>query len=327
MSSKKSLILKSIVAAGLLGFLLWRMELSRLAEVLSSADWLLVLAAGLIHFFTVGFSANRWRMILADFDISAGFFNAVRFLMIGYFFNLFLPTSFGGDFVRAFYAGKLYGRSMTTTLMTTMLDRAGGLVALLMIGLAAVSLNPVRVEGVSLGVIFILISCVFAFGLTAVFNSSVHAWFVRILERFQLQGIEEKLDLVFQGMTRLRRNRTALAAVVLYSLGIQFLVILSMWVAARALNIDAPFAIFLVFIPIINLSTILPLTINGIGVRESAYALLFSQLGVPLEKAFALSLLNFLIVAMISVPGGLVYSLYKKHEPFQIGEQNPASSD
>jgi hypothetical protein len=318
MSAKKSLIIKSIVAAVLLGFLLWRLELSELIRVLSSADWILVLAAGLIHFATIVFSANRWKTILANFEIYLGFVTSLRILLIGYFFNLFLPRSFGGDFIRAFYVGKRCNRGMSTTLMTTILDRAGGLTALLMIGLTAVAIQPIQVEGVPLSLVFLAIAGFFLFGLVAVFNSIVHQWVVRILRKFRMQAVEEKLELVFRGLTRLRKDRLALIVVMIYSLAIQFSAIVSMWVAAQGLDIDAPFSVFLVFIPVINLSTTLPLTINGIGVRESVYTLLFSQLGIPIEKAFALSLLNFLVLAMTSVPGGIVYSLYKKEESFQL---------
>ena len=61
----------------------------------------------------------------------------------------------------------------------------------------------------------------------------------------------------------------------------------------------------------------LPLTINGVGLRESVYYLLFSQIGVPVEAAVTLGLLNFAVVAMTSLPGGIVYSLYKKEETFK----------
>lgn len=318
MSSRLAIFLKSIVAAALLGFLLWKMDLSKLKEVFSSANWILVLVSGLIHFGTVGFSTNRWRVILANFSILVRFGLALKLLIIGYFFNLFLPSSFGGDFVRAFYLGKESGRGMSTTLMTTMLDRAAGLTALLLIGMFSVLVYPIEVEGFSLRLLFVLICCGFGFALVVVFNSKVHRVFTGLMVRFNLKGIEEKIELVSQGMIRLRENKKAILAILAYSFAIQIAVILSMWVGALALGIEAPFSIFFVFIPVINLSVTIPLSINGIGLRESAYTLLFTQLGVPMEKAFALSLINFLVVAMTSIPGGAVYSLYKRDEDLPL---------
>jgi len=321
MSTRLTILLKSIVAVGLLGFLLWRMDLTELVEVFSTAKWLFVFSAALIHFGIVGISTSRWRIILANFSIKIGFISAAQLLLIGYFFNLFLPSSFGGDFVRSFYLAKQVNRGMSTSLMTTGLDRAAGMTGLLLIGLLAVNIHPAEIEGVSLRLIFIAISSAFGFGLIIVFNSKVHSYFVRILQRFRLKGIEEKLEQVFQGINCLWRNKPAMVVAVLYSLCIQGAVIICMWIAARALDISAPFSVFLVFIPIINLAVTVPLTINGIGLRESAYTLLFSQLGVPMEKAFALSLLNFLVVASTSVIGGVVYSFYKRDESFELREK------
>ena len=99
----------------------------------------------------------------------------------------------------------------------------------------------------------------------------------------------------------------SISVTVALSVVIQFVVIIMTWVAASALDLDAPFLSFIVFIPIINLTMIFPLTINGFGVRESAYYLLFSEIGVPVEEAVVLSLLSFLIMAVPSLIGGAVY--------------------
>ena len=89
---------------------------------------------------------------------------------------------------------------------------------------------------------------------------------------------------------------------------------LIVWIAALSIAVDAPFIVFLIFVPLINLSVMVPLTINGIGLRESLFYLLFSQIGVPVEMAVSLSLVNFLIYVLTAIPGGIIYSLYKKEE-------------
>jgi hypothetical protein len=65
-----------------------------------------------------------------------------------------------------------------------------------------------------------------------------------------------------------------------------------------------------------------PLTINGFGLRESLYLLLFAQIGLQQEKAVALSLLNTFVIMLAVLPGGLAYSFYKKQEDFgQVVEE------
>jgi len=89
-----------------------------------------------------------------------------------------------------------------------------------------------------------------------------------------------------------------------------------MWIAALAIGVKAPFLIFLIFIPIVNLTIMVPLTINGFGLREGVYFLLFREIGLPVETAVTLSLLNFLVVTLASLPGAVAYSFYKKDESF-----------
>jgi uncharacterized protein (TIRG00374 family) len=318
MSNRAKILLKVVLTAALLVFLLARMDLTEFANVLISADPLLVLIAGLFYFGTVFLSVGRWKAILENFDIHTPLVPLTQICLIGYFFNLFLPSAIGGDFVRGYYLAKRESRGMSTTLTSTLLDRTAGLSALLLIGLISVSIYPISVEGFSLLGLFLLVGVGFAIGITAIFHSGVHRHFSALLKRLHLDRFEEKLELVYQGLTQLRRNRFAILLVVFLSLGVQLLVVIAMWFAAQSIGVGVSFNLFLIFIPIVNLATAIPLTINGVGVRESVYYLLFSQVGVPVESAVTLSLLNLVIMMMAALPGGIVYSLYKKEQQFSL---------
>lgn len=318
MSNRAKILLKVVLTAALLVFLLVRMDLTEFANVLISADPLLVLIAGLFYFGTVFLSVGRWKAILENFDIHTPVIPLTQICLIGYFFNLFLPSAIGGDFVRAYYLAKRESRGMSTTLTSTLLDRTAGLSALLLIGLISVSIYPISVQGFSLLGLFLLVGAGFAVGITAIFHPGVHRYFNAFLKRLHLDTFEEKLELVYQGLIQLRRNRFAILLVILLSLGVQLLVVIAMWFAARSIGVDVSFNLFLIFIPIVNLATAIPLTINGVGVRESVYYLLFSQVGVPVESAVTLSLLNLVVMMMTALPGGIVYSLYKKEQEFSL---------
>jgi uncharacterized protein (TIRG00374 family) len=239
-----------------------------------------------------------------------------RITLIGYFFNMFLPSAIGGDFFRAYYLGRREGRGMSTTLTTTIIDRTAGLAAMLLIGLTFSFLFELEVDGYPLLSLFLLVALGFLLCITALFHSGIHKWLGNLLERFSLSELREKMELVYDGLSRFKTSPLAILTVVALSLAIQLLVVVAMWFAAGSIGINAPFHVFLVFIPIINLSIAIPLTINGVGLRESVYFLLFSQIGVPMESAVTLGILNLAIVAMTSLPGGIVYTLYKKEQDF-----------
>lgn len=318
MSSKVKILIKALVSLGLLAYLGYRMDLGRFWEVLKGARWEYVALSWLFYFGTVFICTFRWSVVLYDFQIRPPLKQLARITLIGYFFNLFLPSAIGGDFFRAYYLAKSQKRGMTTTLTTAALDRAFGLSALLLIGFVATAFYPLSVEGYSLLPIFMLVGLCFSVGIGAMFYSRFHRVVSRLLLRFGLEEVEAKFELVYAGLSQLSRNWRAISLVVLLSVGNQLLVVFSIWVGAMAIGINAPFHLFLIFIPIVNLATAIPLTINGVGVRESVYFLLFTQIGVAMENAVTLSLLNFMVIALTALPGGIAYSFYKRDEKFDL---------
>jgi uncharacterized protein (TIRG00374 family) len=320
MSNRFRTLLKGSVTLGLLGFLVFKMDLSQFWQVLLSASWPLVLLAGLVYSLTVVPSVVRWRAILENFDIRTPLGKLTQICLIGYFFNMFLPSAIGGDFFRAYYLAKREDRGMSTTLTSTLVDRISGLSALLVIGCVSVLIYPIRIRGQSLFPLLVLLMAAFVAGIVTLFHPGSHRLMGKLLHRFGLSRLEERFELVYRGLTQLRGNVRTILVVVVASLAVQFAVIVSMWLAALSIGIAAPFHLFLIFIPLVNLSVALPLTINGMGLREAVYYLLFSQVGVPVETAVTLSILNLVIMSMTAFSGGVVYSMYKKDAGFPAPE-------
>ncbi len=309
-------LLKASVTILLLAGLAYQMDLAKFRDALAAASPLILLPAVAVQIGSAFLSVARWRSILRNFDIDIPFLDLTKICFIGSFFNLFLPSSIGGDFFRAFYLSRQKKRGMSTTLTTTMLERSGGLCALLAIGLVSALSHRLTVHGVGLLYVFIGLAGVYLLANLALFNPRIHAWINRALERFHLEDIENKMDLVYRGLNSLIRNRRSIFVVLSLSLAIQLASVAIVWIAAQALAIEAPFGTFLVFIPLINLSIMVPLTINGFGLREGLYFLLFTTIGLQQEKAVALSLLNAAVVMLAALPGGVVYSLFKKEEHY-----------
>ncbi|HSR69131.1 MAG TPA: lysylphosphatidylglycerol synthase transmembrane domain-containing protein [Acidobacteriota bacterium] len=316
MSSRTRLILKLTVTAVLLATVFYRIDLGRFWTVLSSANPLLLLAAGVVQALTVLLSAQRWRVILRNFNVSEGYSAVAKITFIGFFFNLFLPSGIGGDFFRSYYLSKRTGRGMSTTLMTLILDRSAGLLALLLIGLAAALVYPMRIGGVRLTWVFVIILLVYMLANVVLFHSVTHRLLSRLMQRFKREGLERKVELVALGLRTLRRNPLAVLKSAGYSLLIQFLAVVVVWLAALSISLPADFDVFLIFIPLVNLTIMVPITINGVGLRETVYIELFQTIGVSQEYSVSLALLHLGVFLLAGLPGGIVYHLYKKDERF-----------
>lgn len=316
-----STIFKILASIFLLAFLASRMELAKLGHVLASASLLALLVPVAIQLGNVLISVKRWQTILADFEMKVSYSMTVRLTFIGSFFSLFLPSSIGGDFFRAYYMAKQEDRGIATTLATVFMDRSAGLFALLLIGLCASFAGNLVVHGVRLVWIFLLLVVLYLAANLALFNSRMHSLLARLLHRLNLQKLESRIEIISRGLATLIRNRPAILLIVGISLCVQFLSVVMVWSCAWGLGIEAPFSAFLVFVPLINLSIMVPLTINGFGLRESLYFLLFTQIGVNDEQAVALSLVNAFVIMMAAVPGAIFYSLHKRTVPIEELEE------
>jgi uncharacterized protein (TIRG00374 family) len=301
----------------LIAFLAYQIDLPTLGSVIASAKLSILLPGVLVHAGLIFIAVARWRAVLRDFDINIPYLALAQITWIGNFFSLFLPSSIGGDVFRAYYLAKKTDRNIATTLTTTFLERSAGLGALLFIGFISVSTQQIEVQGVALLHVFALLLAGYFLVNLALFNSQLHELFSRLLKRLRREQLDAKLEWVYRGLQTLSKNRRSILEILFYSLLIQLLSVFIVWITAQSLSIEAPFHVFLIFVPLINLSIMVPLTINGFGLRESLYLLLFAQIGLQQEKAVALSLLNTFVIMLAVLPGGLAYSFYKKTENFE----------
>ena len=300
----------------MLGAVLAQMDLQQFAGVVSSMNLTWLLLGFSLQLLVVVPSVQRWRLILQNFEIWTGFVPLAKLRFIGSFFNLFLPTGIGGDFIRAYYLSRHERREMSTVLTTLLLERSGGLCALLLIGTLSSALSGLKILGSPIVGLFFLLLVGYALANVFIFHYWIHAQIAARLKKWHFDSVETKLRLIYEGLQTLARNGKAMSGTLSLSLLIQFSSILIMWLLAQGIGVSTPFATFLVFIPLINLTIMIPLTINGIGLRESAYYLLFSQVGLAAEMSVSLSLLSFLAHLFVGLPGALFYLLHRKEGPF-----------
>ncbi len=304
-------LLKLGLTALLLAVLGYQLDLGTLVSVLSSARLGPLLTAVLLQLALSLIAVLRWKIILGYFTIRISYLQALRIVFMGNFFSLFLPSAIGGDVFRAYYVSRLSRKGLSHMLTTTLLDRSAGLFALLLIGLCSSLYSDISVGGVQLSRVFIAITTVYLLINVAIFHDWSHRTTSRLLTRFEFNTLDEKLQLIYEGLRNLIRAPGSVFVIIGLSLIVQFTAVWVMWFAAKSLSFDSSFSVFLIFIPLVNLSIMIPITINGFGLRESLYLLLFAELGTQDEVSVALSLLQALIIMIVALPGGPIYGLYK----------------
>ena len=123
--------------------------------------------------------------------------------------------------------------------------------------------------------------------------------------------IADKLDRVSSVLHVIGSRKSLLTASLLISFANQVLAISAVWITALALNLDIPLSYFLIFVPVITLISMIPVSLNGMGLREYAFLSLFSAVGIPAESCIALGLLSSILIILSSLPGGIIYIFFK----------------
>jgi hypothetical protein len=235
----------------------------------------------------------------------------VKLYFIGVFFNLFLPTSIGGDAVKAYHSYK-ETQNNKKAVNSIILDRVTGLLILLFIGyfsliIAAVLGINIDSKIIKFLEIFLIVLCS-GFILALIIRFSKKAFFEK--NRF-LNFIKNIDDDFFMLLSKPSLLLSTSAISVLF----QLLSISNSYILAQAIGLDIPFIYFLIFIPIISILITLPISFFGIGVRETLYVLLFSTIGIMPEKIIAVSFLSFLVLVIIGIGGGIIYATDKHDKP------------
>jgi len=252
----------------------------------------------------------RWRLLIRPLMPAPSLPSLFSIYCIGIFFNLTFPTLIGGDVVKIYYIGK-HSDSYSQSFASTFLDRDTGLLAMLIIACAGIVFYPVSVPGIPVSIVIWGAFGAFVLGNTCLFAPRCHDILNRLLRSLKMSRVEKKANRVADAFQLMGKRKSVLLISLLISFGNQLLVILSVWVTAVGLNIQVPFYYFLVLVPVITLISMIPVSLNGMGLREYAFMALFGGIGVPPASCIALGLVTSIMIILSGIPGGIIYIFYR----------------
>lgn len=293
-------VAKLLISFGLLALLFRWIDVQQLIEDYSHLRWgWLALGVALLQTQILN-STLKWKVILRAGNHDLPYLFLLKTYMIGGFLSLFLPSSFGGDFYRV-WALKGHDVKLTRSTASVLFDRATGVWALMTISLVGACVLVPTTTAVLLGLLYLAgLAFVFAITSDAIVKrlpkpkSKLLNFPVSMLKNFNLFRKRKRLTALMMGL----------------SLTFQFNVVLIVTCYARALRIspqEVSFWDFTTAVPLIYLTEMLPISINGIGVRDSAFVYFFKQLGVAVEHGLALSLLLVAIRYLNGLVGGALF--------------------
>lgn len=274
---------------------------------------------------TIIFGLLRWHLFLVGQGLGLPLGRTAEISFVAHFFNSLLLGSAGGDVMKAYYAARETHHKKAEAVMTVVVDRLIGLFATLFF--AAVLMVPNRdllaahhrlaaVSGVVLSalVVVTVVAILSLWGGVGRLWPQLRGWLGR-LPKAHL--IERSLE-----ATRTYGGKPAiLGGSVGLSLLLNAACCLQIWALARGLGIAVPLRWLMLIVPIVIFLSSIPITPNGLGVRENLYVWMLTvpEIGVPATSALSLSLLAFGGSLLWSLLGGLVYiGFRRKHHLTEV---------
>jgi glycosyltransferase 2 family protein len=297
-----------VVALALLIWLLWLSHPAEVWRVASSARAVPLLIAIGLTLIDRALMAWRWLALLAPVPVEArpSLGRVMRIFFVSTFVGTFLPASVGGDLVRA-YALSGERVPMALSVASVAMDRALGVVSILLLGVVSVWVAPDRSpSGVALILWLGAMACV-ALALV-VFSERAARLLGTIVGRVPWAGARRLIGQLLDAVRAYRHQHGALARVLAASVGVQVLRVIQAYFLGVALGIAAPVSAYFVAVPVILLIMLLPITMNGIGTSQAAFIWCFGAMGVGRPEAFALSVLFVGLGIVGNLPGGLLYA-------------------
>lgn len=305
----RSFWIRAIVTAGLIGIVAWSLDLSAFLASIASFDPGWTAAAFLTVFAAVVISAWKWGLILKRRGYSLPYGRLLHHYFVGLFFNNVLPTSVGGDAVRAWETSKDTGEvpEAMGSVVTERLIAGVALGFTALLGLPFVDATP---QLVLMVVVFLIIDLV----LVAMFLvPRVADGIVSKTLPPRFAGLREAISNTVAVVRDSLKDRSLFIRVMLLSILFQLCVAAVNACIFKAMGVSVSLAECIIFTPMIFTVTMLPISLSGLGVREAAYWYFFAQVGVGQVEAVVASLAFFVIVGVSSLPGAPLFVLNRRN--------------
>jgi uncharacterized membrane protein YbhN (UPF0104 family) len=285
--------------------LLWRYDARPIFRILSRERPAYFAAVVVIYLAGQAMCAYRWQLLAALLKVHGRYREFLAYTFVGMFTNLFVPGLLAGDAARSVYLGRRHGR-MGEAIASVVADRIVGLVGLFWLAaFTAIFLNFAPIPSS-------VITPTVAVGAIA-FAGFLAAPLVARLIHLMPRPVRRAGGIV---APYLHHPLTLIPAIAL-SIALQVTLAVGQYILAAGLGLTAPLSLFVLCVPIANVFASLPLTLNGLGIRESAYLLLFGMAGMRKEDAIALGLLWF----AVTLAGGLTGAIAFATTPAPVAEK------
>jgi uncharacterized membrane protein YbhN (UPF0104 family) len=302
--------LKLAVSIALLWLLFARTDLSSLWRSVRTASLPWILVALGIYLVQMFVSTWRWKLLLGAQDVAVSGPSLLGSYLVAAFANNFLPSNIGGDVVRIRDTARP-ARSKTLAATVVLVDRCLGLMGLVLVaatgataaaGLGGARAMPVLPSWLWAG--FFLMTLVSA---PAVLAPEGLGRLLRPLALIHPEWVGGQISRLTGILGRFRDRPSSILSAFAGAVVVQGMLVVFYAAMARSLNIPIGLSQLAVIVPVSFVVQMVPVSLNGFGIREATFSFYFARIGLPIESAMALSLGATAVVMFFSLSGAVIY--------------------
>lgn len=277
---KKLTTVLKLVLTGLALFLVFqKIDADQLWQITKTIHWLWLIPAILTFVLSKLFTAFRLNLYFKNINLEISEKLNIKLYLIGMFYNLFLPGGIGGDGYKVYLLNKHYQIPVKSLVQASLLDRLGGLVA----------------------IVFLLLVLMLSVDLSLPFASLV-SWqlLVGVATLLVFPAFWFMQKLIFKAFlpSFWKANGWSMIGQVAQLICALFIL--------KSLGVTENFLAYQLVFLLSSIVAVLPLTIGGVGARELVFVYAHTYAGIDEASAVAFSLIFFLITAMVSLTGSII---------------------
>ena len=341
MSVTSKTVIKIAVSLAFFLVLLSFVRTNELLSVFSNVNWLWLTLSFLVTLLMMAIGCAKWKAVLDLREQTLTYGELMKIYAIGIFFSNILPSTFGGDVVRSYYAGRLI-HNQSYAAISVFVERFSGAVFLLFLVGMAPLLQPSLLSspyvylpalgGLAMGSIILWVflsdkplalansfSKWFVAGFKGLPNRTFFAWVAHPLRwcetssarlSSRLQKLKEEMAVA---AAAIRSDAPFIGKMVTLTMLFYLLSWLNVYSAFKAFNVDVNLLAICALVPTIMIVAQIPVTLLGnLGYFESVFVFYFLQVGVSGAETLAMGLLLRIKLLCVGGIGCIVYMLYKR---------------
>ncbi|MEH1839640.1 MAG: lysylphosphatidylglycerol synthase transmembrane domain-containing protein [Nostoc sp.] len=308
MKIKPIVLFKTVISIGLIVLIFTHIDINQTWKQFQTLSLPFVAFALIYYTGCQWLSCWRWLVVLHSTGHSVPMISLLKSYFAGMFLNIFLPGSFGGDAYRVYRLTK-ETKDSEAALVSVFLERFTGLFALS--ALAILGLPPaVKVVG-RWDIILLFFGCVISLvgGVFLIVSPQLLKLAEPWLQKLHLQNLGVRFAKIQMLLRQFVQHRQALGLSICLSFLLMLAIVYYHYLIAQQLKIPISYLELLVFIPIIAVITLIPISLGGLGVKEGLWIYLFNRIGLTGEQALLLSITMTMLSWLLALPGGVILLL------------------